>query len=109
MNKLGLTSRGKYLRALIAVGFVIVLFIIIYAPAFVLVGRHPHYAIAVPSIIVITFVLACVLILLLMRRWSGFQEYGFRLVEARYLSMAVLLAFPVATRRILQRDRKSVV
>lgn len=80
-------------RILKAVGLVLLLFVAVYVPGFIVIGGLKlSLKVAVPFLIAITLVLACFYIWLLTRRAGGFREYGFRLCKPRYLLLATVLA-----------------
>ncbi|MGH8280572.1 MAG: lysostaphin resistance A-like protein [Gammaproteobacteria bacterium] len=87
---------GLAVRVFIAIGLVLLLFVLVYAPAFAIVASiKPPIRVVVPLIIVITSALACLYVWILGRRSGGFQEFGFRFCDSRYLVLAGLLAVPI--------------
>ena len=81
------------MRVAKAFGLVLILFLAVYLPAFAMVGGLKlSLPFAVPLIIVITLTLAVTYIAFLSRREGGFQAYGFRSAEWRYVLWAIVLA-----------------
>ena len=68
------------------------LFLAVYIPAFVTVGLvRPRVEVAIPLIIAITFLIAFILVLLLARPPTGIAEFGFRILNTRYLAIGTAL------------------
>ena len=75
-----------------AFGSGIGLFVAVYIPAFFAAGLvRPRVEVAIPLIIAITFLIAFILILLLVRPPAGIAEFGFRISNGRYLAMGTAL------------------
>ncbi|MGA9853448.1 MAG: type II CAAX endopeptidase family protein [Gammaproteobacteria bacterium] len=87
---------GLAVRVFIAIGLVLLLFVLVYAPAFAIVASiKPPIRVVVPLIIIITSALACLYVWILGRRSGDFQEFGFRSCDSRYLVLAGSLAVPI--------------
>ncbi len=68
------------------------LFLAVYIPAFVTAALvRPRVEVAIPLIIAITFLIAFILVLLLARPPTGIAEFGFRILNTRYLAIGTAL------------------
>lgn len=85
----------KLLR-LKAIGFVILLFLGVYSPTFIVVGLvKPRPQIAIPLIIGLSLAIALTFIFFLSLRTSSFSQFGFAGSAYRYIWIAVALGVPV--------------
>jgi len=66
------------------------LFVVVYAPAFVVTAVvRPNIELAIPLIIAISFALTSILILLLARRKTNIAEFGFKIANVRWTAIAI--------------------
>jgi membrane protease YdiL (CAAX protease family) len=81
----------------------LLLFVLVYLPAFFLVGSLPLTTDAmVPAVIAITLVTACVLMgLAVYRGWLGVGDFGWQWPPYRYLLYALLMALPLSALIVL--------
>ena len=85
----------KLLR-LKAIGFVILLFLGVYVPTFIVVGLvKPRPQIAIPLIIGMSLAIALVFIYFMSGDSNDFSQFGFKLSSYRYIGAAVALGVPV--------------
>lgn len=96
-----LTLRNKdtkltKIRLAKALGTLLVLFALVYSPAFLIVALGKlGPPVAVPVIIVMSLAVASLLIYAVSRRTGSFSPFGFRLCPSRYLAAAFLLGVPI--------------
>jgi membrane protease YdiL (CAAX protease family) len=76
----------------------LLLFLLVYVPAFLIVGSlHLTTDAMVPMVIAITLVLTCVLMgLAIYRGWLDAGDFGWRLPAYRYIFYALLIAVPLS-------------
>jgi hypothetical protein len=79
-----------------AVGFVVLLFLGVYVPTFIVVGViKPRPQVAIPLIIGLSLAIALTFIYFLSSRTRGFSQFGFEGLGYRYIWIAVALGVPV--------------
>jgi membrane protease YdiL (CAAX protease family) len=81
-----------------ATGIVLILFIAVYSPPFLLVSLlHLHGKVIVPFIIVSSLMLAMIYILTITRRFGlAFFDFGFNRTNLKFLLPALAISLPVA-------------
>src|SRR5260370_23409847 len=79
------------LSKLPALGLAIGLFVVVYAPAFVVTAVvRPHIELAIPLVIASSFAIASILILLLARRKkTNIADFGFKIPNVRWTAIAI--------------------
>lgn len=94
----GTASEKPLIRAILAAAILLAQFLVVYLPAFAVVAAlHLSANQQVPTIILITLLIAATMILLVARfKALSVATFGFRAAEKRYIAYAVALGIPLS-------------